>query len=129
MTTGASNLQQYGLYFVTVNGPLLVQEQDVTVDRDTHATQVATVPLGFAGVSPGAAMCEISVTNAVPQAGFEFDAGPNLASLAPADVFVIGPGSKTLKGQVIIHKDNTSHGVNKAAVYSFQCWAPLAQWE
>ena len=125
----ASNLQQYGLLFVTVDGPLLAQEQDVTVHRATNASPNNTVPLGYAGDSPGAGMVTIDVVNAVPAADFEFNAGKKMLALAPAAVFVIGPGGKTLKSQVNIFEDTTQHGVNKAATYSFRCRGPLSDWE
>jgi hypothetical protein len=125
----STNLQQYTLMFVTLDGPLLAQEQHVTVNRNTHAQQVATVPLRFSGVSPGAAMVELEVKNAIPATGFEFDAGQNMLTLAPAKIYILGPGGKTLKGQCIIHQDSSTHGVNAPAEYNFSAWAPMAQWE
>ena len=125
----ASNLQQFSLLFVTVDGPLLAQEQDVTITRNTNAQPVSTVPLGYAGDSPGAAMVEIDVKNAIPAAGFEFNAGQIMLSLSPADVYLIGPAGQQLKSTVNIYQDTTMHGVNKAAEYSFRCRGPMVDWE
>jgi hypothetical protein len=74
-------------------------------------------------------MCEFEVKNAIPAAGFEFVAGQNMLTLAPAKLYVLGPGGKTLKGQCIIHKDNSTHGVNAPAEYNFSAWGPMALFE
>jgi hypothetical protein len=121
----------YTLAFVTINGTLMAQEQDVTVTRTTNSQAVSTVGLGYAGESPGAAMCTIDVENAVPQAGFEYDAGQSMLSLTPVKLFVLGPGGvppQQLKftGQII--QDTFGHGVNKAATYRFSARGSFVTW-
>lgn len=125
----AGNLIQYSLAFATVNGLLLAQEQDVSVDRDTNGVPVSTVVNGYSGDSPGAGMVDITVESAVPAANFEFNAGPLMVSLTPAKVFILGPGGKQLKCTVQIYKDQFGHGVNKASKYTFKCRAALVDWQ
>lgn len=121
----AGNLQIYSILFGVVNGTLLAEEQQIDVTRTANAQMVNTVPKGFAGVSPGAAMTEVDVKNAVPQGGFEIDFGPNIAGLIPVDVQVQGPGGKTLKGKAFVLNDSIRHGVNQEASYEFKAVMPL----
>lgn len=122
------NLSVYTLLFVTANGQLLAEEQNVTIDRTTNSQAVNTVPGSYSGESPGAGMTEVSVTNAVPAAGIEFDAGPSMAALLPAQLYVLGAGGKTYKGDCFIISDSIRHGVNQAAEYSFRARGKMALW-
>jgi hypothetical protein len=119
---------QYSLLFETINGTLLAQEQDITVRRTTNSQAVNTVPIGYAGESPGAAMCELDVQNAVPAAGFEYNAGQNMISLTPVKAFTLGPGGQQLKftGQII--SDTLRHGVNNPVTYSFSARGAFVDW-
>lgn len=116
-----ANTQLYSLLFVVANGTLLAEEQEVDVSRTANAQNVDTVAKGFAGLSPGAPMVEIDVTNAMPQGGFEMDMGPYIAALTTLPVQVIGPGGTTLKGDAFVISDAIRHGVNQQARYSFRC--------
>jgi hypothetical protein len=125
----AGNQQQYALAFVTVNGPLLVQEQNVSVKRETKSTAVATVPGGYMGESPGAAMCTITCANATPLTKLEYDAGPAMAALQPGQVYIIyGTGAISLKTTVQIIEDSLEHGVDKQGTYSFSARGAFALW-
>lgn len=124
----SSNLQAYTLLFQTVNGALLAQEQSVSIDRTTNSQPVSTVAGGYSGESPGAAMMEFSVVNAVPAGGFEFDAGTNMLALIPCQLYTLGPGGKQLKGECFIHADSLRHGVNQVAEYTFRARGKAALW-
>jgi hypothetical protein len=121
----AGNTQLYTMLFVVAGGSLLAEEQQVDVARTANAQMVNTVAKGFAGVSPGAAMTEVDVKNAVPQGGFEIDFGQAIAALSLIDVQVLGPGGKTLKGKCFVLSDVTRHGVNQEASYEFKAVMPL----
>jgi hypothetical protein len=123
-----SNLQAYTLLFETANGALLAQEQSITIDRTTNSQPVNTVPGGYSGESPGAAMMEVTVMNAVPAGGFEFDAGSTMAALIPTSLYTLGPGGKQLKGECFIHADSIRHGVNQVAEYTFRARGKFALW-
>ena len=69
----AGNLVTYTNAFVTLNNAILSQEASVSIRRTTGSQVVGTVPLGYAGESPGMSMCEIDIESAVPIAGFEYD--------------------------------------------------------
>jgi hypothetical protein len=119
---------QYSIVFVGVNGSLLAQAEDVTIERDNNAQPVSTMALGYAGDSPGAAMMMITVQNAVPQAGFELDAGPFMASVSSCRIDTYGPAGLILSADANIYKDTFKKGVNSPASYSFQARAKMAQW-
>lgn len=123
-----SNQILYTLAFVTANGTLLAQEQQVTINRTTNSQPVSTVANGYSGESPGAAMVEIDVENAVPAAGFEFNAGQAMLALAVTQVYVLGPGGQTYKGSVQIYADTFQHGVDAQAKYSFKCRGAMVDW-
>jgi hypothetical protein len=122
----AGSLQLYTLLFGAVNGTLLAEEQQIDVTRSANAQIVNTVAKGFAGVSPGAAMTEVDVKNAIPAGGFEIDFGQNIAGLIPVDVQVRGPGGKTLSGKAFVLNDSIRHGVNQEASYDFKAVMPLS---
>lgn len=123
-----SNLIQYTLLFEYVDGALLAQEHSISIDRTTNSQPVSTVPGGYSGESPGAAMTDVTVESAVPAAGFEFDAGRKMVGLLPAKLYTLGPGGKQLKGDCFIISDSLRHGVNQAATYSFKARGPFRLW-
>jgi hypothetical protein len=116
-----ANAQLYTILLSVVGGNLLAEEQEIDWSRTSNAQTVDTVAKGFAGVSPGAPMLEVDIINAMPQGGFEFDAGPYILSLVPVPVQVIGPGGKVMRGDAFIMSDTGRHGVNQQARYSFRC--------
>ncbi len=125
----AGNNTQYALFFPTLNGTLLAEEQNVEIDRATNSQAVSTVAKGYAGESPGAAMCEITVTNAIPAAGFEFNAGAVMASLTPVQMYVLGPGGKQLKFEGFIISDAVKHGVSQEATYTMRARGTMVDWQ
>jgi len=124
----AGNLQKYVLLFWTADGALLAEEKSGSIDRATNSQAVNTVAKGYAGESPGAAMSEFSVENAVPAPGFEFDAGAKMAALIPTHLYIIGPGGNQYRGECFIISDSLKHGVNQEATYSFRARGPMTLW-
>lgn len=122
----ASSVQLYTLLFIATNGTLLAEEQQIDIARQTNSQAVLTVPKGYAGESPGAAMVEFDVRNAIPAGGFEFEMGKYMAGLIPIDIQVLGPGGKSLNGKAFVISDTIRHGVNQEASYEFKARAALA---
>lgn len=54
-----------------LEGTKLAESVRVTVRLDAHTSDIETVDMGFAGVSPGASRIIISASNAVPATDFE----------------------------------------------------------
>lgn len=123
-----ANLQLYTAAFVYVNGALLAEEASVTVNRSTNSQQVITVAKGYAGESPGAAMCEITVESAVPAADFELDPSKFLGELRVTEFTVFAAGNTlTFKGFII--SDNFSHAANTESKLSFSARGQFAEWD
>lgn len=122
-------LQLYALISVYVNGALLAEEATVRVRRDTRAQEVNTVAKGFAGLSPGAQKTMITVENAVPAAGLEFDPSQFLKSLSVVELTLARPDGKTLTSKGFITSDDMSHSVNTESRLSFEFEGEPAVWQ
>lgn len=122
-----ANLQLYTAANVYINGSLLSEEASVTVNRSTNSQQVITVAKGYAGESPGAAMCEITVESAVPAADFELDPSTFMGELQVVEFTVFAAGNTlTFKGFII--SDNFSHAANTESKLTFNARGQFAEW-
>jgi hypothetical protein len=113
-----ANLQLYSLAYVTMDGALLTEEASVSITRNLGSQAVSTVMKGYAGECPGASMVEIQVTNAVPAAGFEFNAQGKMQSFVPAEIGLI-VGGQTIQVKGFIISDSFKHSVNSESTYEF----------
>lgn len=123
----ASSLQQYTVLYCTIQNALLSEHGKLSVKRSNGAALVKTVAKGLAGISKGAGMVEVSVENAVPAAGFEYDAGDVIEGLVPIEIGVVGPAGKELKFTGYIMEDDLSHAVDSASSYSFSAVGNFAK--
>lgn len=123
-----SNVQLYTLAYCTVNGKLLTEEASLTVNRATNSQPVNTVAKGYSGESPGAPTVEIQVTNAVPAADFELDAGGFMEALIPCEMGVIVAG-KQMMAKGFIVSDSFKHSVNSESNYDFTFRGGFAKFE
>lgn len=121
-------LQLYTLMYVTVNGRLLTEEAQADFSRSSNSQAVTTVAKGYAGESPGAAMSEVDVTNAVPAAGFEFDAGDSIEGLIPVEIGILAGGKQAVIPGFII-SDSIKHSVNSESNYNFKLRGSFARFE
>ena len=108
----AGNLAIYALAYVTIENALLTQEGSVSLRRTTGSQAVLTVPNGYSGESPGAAMCEMEIESAIPFAAVEYDPTKVMQGLIPVEVGMILAG-KTYKSKGFIHEDDYRHAVNQ----------------
>ncbi len=111
--------QLYTLAYATIDGKLLTEEASIGVQRTTGSQAVATVAKGYAGESPGAGMVEIDVTNAVPAADFEYDAGAVMESLQAVEIGV-HYGGRLMVAKGFIISDSFKHSVNSESIYEFR---------
>ena len=113
-----ANEALYSLIYVRINGALLTEEASVRLRRMTNAQVIKTVAKGFAGMSPGAPMAEIALSNAIPAADFEFDAGPAMLALETVEVCLECAGKQAVcKG--FITEDGLEHAVDSPSKYDF----------
>src|SRR6266404_659968 len=108
----AGNLVLYSLAFITFEGSLLAQEASCSIRRTTGSQPVGTVALGYAGESPGMAMCEIEIESAVPIAALEIDPTKVMQGLIPVEIGVVMAG-KVAKSKGFIHEDDYRHALNQ----------------
>lgn len=131
MATSNLNLYTLAAVYVQPAGQgvkLLTNEASVTLDRMTNSQIVETVCLGYAGESPGASRCEVSISNAVPSADFEFDPGSYMGSLQVVTFSLFAAG-RTLRFDGFIISDNFSHAVNSASKLEFKARGSFSLWQ
>ena len=129
-------LQQYSGAEVYFNGLKLMEEAQVSISRNTHASKIATLARGFAGIIDGASDMEINVSNAVPGVGFELNPGAfmNLkkekgdgGGIPRFEITIIAAGrTLTTVGQIM--SDNFDHAVNSASKLDFVAVCDPADW-
>ncbi len=125
-----ANLQQYAKAELHWNGKVLSEEASVTIKRASGAQIVKTVAKGLAGLSPGSPMVNISISNAVPSAGFEMDPGEFiLNNLIGQLTIILGHFSLQMTCNGFILDDSFSHAVDTASKLDFEFISGPARWE
>lgn len=127
-------LESYTLCLVELSSPsvpggLLTEESDITIDRDSRGQEVNTVAKQFAGVSPGAGIMMVDITNAVPSADFEVNPGKFFVKLYEVVQFKFHAAGRTMTTKGFVMRDNFRHGVNKEATLQFHALCEMADWE
>lgn len=120
-------LDKYTDARVDINSSMLTEHASVTIDRNAGATRVFTVAKGLAGLSPGARFMEITLDNAVPASGFEYDPGEAMENndWVPLTIYA---GGKTLSTLVHFDSDNFKHAVNQEAMQGLKMTAIWSRW-
>jgi hypothetical protein len=109
-------------------GVLLTEENQIDITRDFANKEIITVARGFAGIVKGAAITRVTVRNAVPMKGVEYDPGPDGAS-GKAREWTFIRGAQQLTGKFIILQDKTSHQASNESDLNFDLVGPPTQWE
>lgn len=120
--------QLYTQVYVTINGKLLLEHASMTLNRSSGAQPVNTVGRGFAGVSPGAPVSSITIENALPVAGFEFNAQDYLKELETVEIGLLAAGL-AFTSEGFIMEDTLQHGVSSASGYSFQFMGDFSKFQ
>lgn len=124
----ATDPQLYTLIYATADSSLLSEEASVSLSRETGSSPSKTVAKGYAGETPGAAMCELDVSNMVPAAGIEFNAGKYMKTMTPIEMGLLSHGEQLLfKGFIIA--DSFRHSANGDAGYDFKVRGAFADFE
>lgn len=119
--------QLYSSAFVTIDSSILSEASSVSVSRKSGASNVLTLAKGFAGVSPGANMIEVKVTNAVPAVGFEIDFSKMIGNLVPVEIGIFAAG-KQLISKGFITEDDLKKAVNGDATLDITFVGAYANW-
>lgn len=124
-----ADLQLYSKVACYYNNLQQAEEVEVSIKRISGAQVQKTVLKGFAGMSPGSPMAEITVKNGIPAAGFEVTTiGRDMNELRVVE-FTFFAAGKSLTTKGFVTEDNTTHGTDKPAEldYTAQCqWADWA---
>ncbi len=123
-----SDLGLYTKGTVYINGKLLAEETEISLKRTSNAQRVNTVAKGFAGLSPGAAIVEGTIQNAVPAVDFEYDPGDNIQGLTVVEITTFAAGN-TLTVKAFIESDEFTHAVNSASALSFPFVGQMSTWD
>ncbi len=121
-------LQLYTLLYATLKGALITEAGSIEITRDLKASDVETLAKGWAGLTPGAAVCDLRIKNAVPSADFEIDAGKYMKAYEVAEICVLGPGGKQLVVDCFFLSDSLSSSVNNPTNLDFTLRGPFADW-
>jgi hypothetical protein len=125
----AGNFQLYSLIYVAADGALLTEEANCTLKRASNAKVIETVAKGFAGLSPGAAVCHGTVSNVIPAlSGLEYDAGPKIIALTVVNLKFVRADGKGCAFQAFILDDDVAGGVGAASKYDFSFMGRFPQW-
>jgi hypothetical protein len=124
----AGNLQLFGVAYVTVANALLLMEASASMQRTTGSQAVFTVPLGYAGESVGAGLCEMDIESKIPISGIEFDPGIVIMGLIPVEVGFVLAG-KVAKTKGFIIQDSYKHAINQEASQSLRYRGRVPQFE
>lgn len=111
-------LQQYEKGALFLEGSLLVDVINFSLDHDAALQPIHTMQKGFAGVSPGSPMTKGSVSGGIPRAGLELDYLSKLQGVSVVE-FVVFAHSKKKKFKGYITNIKEQYGADRAAEYSF----------
>lgn len=123
-----SDLQIYAVMNVVIDGTLLSEHAQASVRRQSGSNPVHTMAKGYAGETPGSKMIEFDVTNAVPAADFELDAGDWMIANKPVEFGVLVAG-RQIRFMGFIISDTLRQGVNQEATYEFTARGQFAEYE
>ena len=108
----STDLYANGLMFV--DGILVAESVSFTTNYDTKNNVIETQAKGFAGISPGAGTCKVSIVNAIPRAGFEIDYYTR-AKQRKAVEFTAVRGTKKLSFKGFLMTIDEKLGVNQSS--------------
>ena len=109
----------YAVFNITADGTILSEAAELTLSRSANSTANTTIAKGYAGETMGAPTATFSVTNMVPSADFELDAGNYMLVGRVVEIGIVHPSGKQAIFKATIIEDTTSYGVNGAASYAF----------
>lgn len=110
---------------IYIDGALATEHNKVQIERDAGNQEIVTVARGYAGVSPGAMTMRVTVTQAVPAAGFENNLGRKMAARETVEFTAFVAGQK-LTQKMYVMSDSISGGANEKSDMSFTLHGPWA---
>lgn len=113
-----NQLYEQAAIFLDKNSLAEVESFDVT--HVSGASNIVTMVKGFAGISPGAKMTQITGKSAIPRAGLEYDAIDKLQNDTEVEVVYFRAGKKvSCKGFITECKEQYSASNPSAFDFTF----------
>lgn len=104
-----------------VEGKLIFDNQEITVEWPDVDSDVDTIPGGAQGVSPGADKCTISASNALRREGADFDFETAKINRTELECKVQQiAGSKSVKGKFLVRELSRGGGVGAPSIQSLR---------
>lgn len=123
-----SDLKLYSGCEVFVNSALLTEEASVSIDKKSGLNAVYTVANGLAGMTQGAATCEVSIESAVPSKDFEFNPDGYMLVGQVVELRIVMANRETnCKGFIL--DASYSHSVNAESKLSMKLLCRFAEFE
>ncbi len=102
---------------VFCEGILIFHNQQVQVEMPDNDADVSTIPGGMLGVSPGPDQTIVTLTNALPQAGSDFNFQEAKRNRTPVAVKVIQVGSsESMKGKFLVREYSAGGGAGDPVI-------------
>jgi hypothetical protein len=113
-----ANNQLYTTAAVYLNDNLLSEAMSVSIKINGNHQIAKSLAKGFSGVSKGAVMTEISVSNNIPQDGFEADVVPHINNVEEVQLTIfLASSTLTVKGFIL--STDVDKGVDSEAKQGF----------
>lgn len=107
-------LQMYEKGALFMDGVLLAEIGEFSIEHDAKVVEIETMQKGFAGISPGAARTSVDLSSMVPRKGMEKDYITAVQQNTIVELTAFRAGQKgTCKGFLV--KASEKYGVNQAA--------------
>lgn len=124
-----ASASRYTNVAVDIRGQRLLEASDVEITRHTNSIEQNTLLKGWAGESPGASRMDVKITNGIPSAGMEYDAGPDAEALNLVPFTLHLDDGSFLTSEGIVQSDTFKKAVNANASYEITFKAKFAQWQ
>lgn len=121
-------LQLYSNAYVTIDGTLAANEASVVLEKKSRLQEIDTLGAGFAGMSLGAAICEVTIESAVPSSDLDLQPDLFLRTGETVEVGIVIAGRQTVF-KAFITDATYSHSVNKEAQLHMKMLCRFAEFE
>lgn len=106
----------------------MAEAASVTIRKNPALNPVFTLAKGFAGMSLGAATCEMTIDSAVPAADFEVNPDPYMQKGRIVEVGLV-MANRQMQGKMFVTGGDYSRAVNQEARLTITLMGPMAPWE
>lgn len=118
----------YSNCYVTMDSAVLSEAVSIRINKNPNLNPVSTLALGFAGITLGAAMCEVTLETAVPSADFEVNPDKFMRTGRLVELGAV-MASRQMQTKMFVSGAEYGAGVNQASSLSITLIGPMSDWE